>query len=352
MLLEVLDSSFRSVDIIDTFRSLIWNIRYCAYGDFELFMSMDESLFKLLRSNKYLWLKESNRIMEVESLKIEVDVEDGEFLMVTGRTLEAILTRRIVWNQTTLTGNLQNGIKKLLDENIIAPTDPKRKISNFIFEASTDTRITALTVDAQYHGDELYSVIQKLCADEDIGFEITLSSTGMFIFRLTVGENRSYDQVKNPYVEFSSEFENIINSTYLESTMEHKNVVLVGGEGEGSSKKTKAVGDVSGLARREIFVEAGSISSKVNGQTITDAVYLEHLNNEGKKTLTEKKIIKLFDGEVDFINTFIFGRDFFMGDTIQYKNKYDMEYKSKITEIIYSEDESGINIYPTFKILD
>ena len=352
MLLEVLDSSFRTVDIIDSFRSLIWNIRYCAYGDFELFVSMNEYLFKLLRENKYLWLKESNRIMEVESLKLEVDVEDGEFLMITGRTLESVLTRRIVWNQTALTGDLQNGIKKLLDENIIIPTDTKRKISNFVFEPSTDPRITALTVDAQYHGDELYSVIQNLCMDEDIGFEVTLSPTGMFIFRLTAGENRSYDQLENPYVEFSSEFENIINSSYLESTIDHKNVVLVGGEGEGSAKKTKAVGDASGLARKEIFVEAGSISSTVNDQPISDTMYLEHLNKEGLKTLTEKKIVKLFDGEVDFTNTFIFGRDFFMGDTLQYKNKYDMEYKSKITEVIYSEDESGINIYPTFKIVE
>lgn len=43
-----------------------------------------------------------------------------------------------------------------------------RAIDNFIFEPSTDPRITELTVDAQFTGDDLYSVVKSLCQGNDI----------------------------------------------------------------------------------------------------------------------------------------------------------------------------------------
>ena len=51
--------------------------------------------------------------------------------------------------------------KKLLDENIINPSDTSRKVEGLIFEASTDPAITGLTVDAQFTGDNLYDAIKK-----------------------------------------------------------------------------------------------------------------------------------------------------------------------------------------------
>lgn len=49
--------------------------------------------------------------MIVEKIQITSDTEDGNHVTVTGRSLESILDRRIVWGQKLLSGNLQNGIK-------------------------------------------------------------------------------------------------------------------------------------------------------------------------------------------------------------------------------------------------
>lgn len=161
MELIVLDTSLKMLSVLDTFESLIWTERYSAYGDFEVYTSINDSVLEILKDDYYLWLKESDQTMIVEDRKIESDAENGNHFTVTGRSLESILERRIIWKQTILSGNFQNGIKKLLDENIINPSDASRKVEGLIFEASTDPAITALTVDAQFTGDNLYDAIKS-----------------------------------------------------------------------------------------------------------------------------------------------------------------------------------------------
>ena len=137
-------------------------------------------------------------MMIVEKIQITSDTEDGNHVTVTGRSLESILDRRIVWGQKLLSGNLQNGIKTLLNENVISPSDSNRKIPNFIFKESTDPAITKLKLEAQYTGDNLYDVIQKICEEQGIGFKITLNDEKQFVFELYAGSDRSYDQTENP----------------------------------------------------------------------------------------------------------------------------------------------------------
>ena len=230
--------------------------------------------------------KESEHVMIVEKIQITSDTEDGNHVTVTGRSLESILDRRIVWGQKLLSGNLQNGIKTLLNENVISPSDSNRRIPNFIFKESTDPAITKLKLEAQYTGDNLYDVIQKICEEQGIGFKITLNDEKQFVFELYAGSDRSYDQTENPYVIFSPKFENIINSNYIESKASLKTVTLVGGEGEGADRRYTTVGGGSGLNRRELFTDARDISSNVGSDdALTDAEYMAQLQQRGKKNL-------------------------------------------------------------------
>ena len=246
MELIVLDTSLKMLSVLDTFESLIWTERYSAYGDFEVYTSINDSVLEILKDDYYLWLKESDQAMIVEDRKIESDAENGNHFTVTGRSLESILERRIIWKQTILSGNFQNGIKKLLDENIINPSDTSRKVEGLVFEASTDPAITGLTVDTQFTGDNLYDAIKKLCDSKNVGFRIKLSDDNKFVFKLYAGADRSYDQFTNPYVIFSPKFENVINTNYLESKKTLKTVTLVAGEGEGADRRTTTVACASG----------------------------------------------------------------------------------------------------------
>ena len=223
-------------------------------------------------------------------------------------------------------------------------------MTNFVFVDSSDPEITKLTHEQQYTGDIVYDIIADLCNTYDIGFKITLNiDKKRFEFSLYKGKDRSYAQEINPYVVFSPNYENIINSNYTHSIKDYKNVTRIGGEGVGVDRKMTTYGEASGLIRREIFTDARDVSSKTdNGETISDEVYLDLLKQRGKENLAEYPIKEGFDGEVEASKMFIYGRDFFLGDCVQVQNEFGMSGTSLVSEIVFSQDENGESTYPTF----
>lgn len=348
----ILDTSFQAVNILDSFESAIWVDRYSKCGDFEIETPATIEMFNMLKPEYYLWSSESEHLMIIESRNIKSDAENGNRLITSGRSLESILDRRIVWSQTVVDGGFQEGIKKLITDSIISPSIPDRKIDNFIFEDSTDPAITELKLTMQFTGDYLYDVVTKLCEDKKIGFKITLNDENQFVFKLYAGVDRSYNQLKNPYVIFSPRYENIINSNYYESREGYKTIALVAGEDEGNARKTITVdskdGPGKGLYRRELYVDARDIQSEDGTSTIPPDKYNEQLKQRGTEKLNEKKIEKIFDGEMEASQLFKYGEDFFMGDIVQVENEYDVKGTARVIELIRSQDENGYSEYPTF----
>lgn len=372
----VLNTKFETVAILDVFESFIWTDRYSKCGDFEIYTSSDRQIIETLKEDFYIWTEDSEHVMIIENRKIITDVEEGNKFLVSGRSLESILDRRIVWNQILLDGYLQGQIKRLLNENVINPEDPNRKISNFIFEETDDPYILSLKVQVQYTGDNLYEAVCKLCESVSIGFKITLNDDNQFVFKLYSGVDRSYDQETNPYVVFSPSFENIIDSNYYESKAGYKNVGLVAGEvdntipyagtsnaaggttvtiGESSARRTVVVGESTAkeLSRRELYVDARDISSITsNGDSISTSAYDDLLRQRGDERLNENKIVQAFDGQVESTQMYRYGEHYFMGDITQLENEYGMESKVRVTEFIRSVDKDGIDSYPTFEVIE
>jgi hypothetical protein len=47
-----------------------------------------------------------------------------------------------------------------------------------------------------------------------------------------------------------------------------------------------------------------------------------------------------------------YGDEFSMGDILQIADDYGHETQSRVIEMIYSQDESAISIYPTFETVE
>lgn len=352
MQLDLYDSTFKWFGLIDSFSSLIWTDRYNVPGDFEVLLIPSLKNLSLFGSTSYVKLKESGRIMIPEIINLKSDAEQGNRLIVKGRSLESILDRRIVWDPTVLTGNFQTGIQQLLNENVINATITDRRITNFQFQASTDPIITALTINTQVTGQYLLKVISDLCVSRNIGFKVTLNSSGNFVFELYAGVDRTNDQFINPSIVFSQKLDNLLNSDYIATDQFLKTVVLVAGEeGVGNIRTTVVVesefGAGSGLGRREIYKEANDVSRNPPSGQLSEAEYLLLLEGRGVEELWKNTFIESFDGEVD-TKMFNYGEDFFMGDILQLEDNYGHSGKSRVTEVIYSQDSTGIKIYPTF----
>ena len=348
----ILDTSFSTVGVIDSFKSLLWVDRFDEFGDFEIYCSVSPKTQAAFKEDYYIWNSLSEHVMIIENKEIQSDVENGNHLVITGRSLESLLTRRIIWEQKIFEGNLQDKVQEMLNDTIIKPTIPERAIPNFIFERTDDPDITKLTMNHQYTGDDLYKVISELCKEYKIGFKITLNYKNQFVFKLYKGVDRSYNQIANPYVVFSSAYDNIINSNYYTSKENYKNVTLIAGEDRGHVRRTALIGSASGLNRRELFTDARDLSSETDHGQLSDERYTKLLLARGKKNLAEHRFTTAFEGKTETSNMFVYGQDFFIGDIVQLNDDYGHEGGSYISELVFSYDDNGCLIYPTFKMIE
>jgi hypothetical protein len=348
MEIYVYTPDFINVCIIDTYQSFIWTDRLNEPGDFELYTPVTQKILDYCVEGNYLSIKDSEYTMIIENREIRTDLEDGPIITITGRSLESILGRRIIWSTTNLDGNLQNGIKTLINDNIISPSIADRAISNFVFKDSEDDKITSLTMDNQYTGDNLLEVIEELCSTNKIGFRILLNDDNEFEFELYAGVDMSYNQDTVPWIVFSPNYENLLNSVYKENTDECKNVALVAGEDQSENRVTRVVGEGSGLTRRELYVDARDLRSN----DISTSEYYQQLDERGKEKLNDCKVEKKFESECETTKQFEYGVDFKLGDIVQVENEYGIGAPARITEFIISDENDDMKRYPTFEIVE
>lgn len=347
----ILNKNLEIIHILDSFESFIWTERYAGYGDFELYVRASEEILNILQPDYYVCLRETDRVMIIEDRRIQFDVEEGSHIVISGKSLESLLTRRIVWDQTIFSGSFQEGIQGLLNDALINPADTNRTVSNFIFSPSVDPDITGVTSEAQFLRDNLYTAITRSCRSKNLGYKITLND-GQFIFTLLSGKDRSYDQVDNTYVIFSPDIDNILNGEYQSVKSNYKTLTLVAGEGEGTSRVTEVVdmGETN-IDRRETYTDARDISQVVDGIPIPEADYKNQLAQRGNTQLSVYQIENNFDAEVDTSITFKYDEDFFLGDVVQIVGEFGIEGMARVTEIVRSSDSNGTNTFPRFSML-
>lgn len=368
MNITILDENREAVHILDSYESLIWADRYSESGDFEIYTSANEALLNIAKRDRYVVNPESDHVMIVETIHINTDAEDGSHITLQGNSLERILERRIIWGykeiSTTATNEetgellyqtLEDVVESLLNDCIIKPTDENRKIDGFIFKRSEDPAITSLKAfDAQYMGDNLYTVVVNICNDNKIGFKITLDDDRNFVFELYAGKDRSYDQSENPYVIFSPSFDNLIDANYMETRSALKTTALVvggvgligsilGSEKDRPTYEVNTHEDLTGINRRELYVDARDISS----DSEDNAKKLQR----GKEKLSEYTDISSFEGRAETRIMFKYGEDFFTGDIVQFADEYGHEAPARIVEMITSDSGEGLSVYPTFKMI-
>lgn len=342
----ILDENFERVMLIDGFREFVWTERYNESGDFEMVLPVTPEYSKEIRLNRYLTIKGSDVLMTIDNYIVSTDVEGGDFITVKGRSLEALLSRRIIWTKFTAkkTDKLQDSIKALLDQNVIKPTDDKRRIDGFEFQASDDKTITELAAAIEEEHTNLYDVVKGLCEGADLGFKVRRNEeTGKMIFSLYMGVDRSWGQEDNPVVLFSSYYENLISSEYVQNEEKYISSVLVK-DNDGKTAELYRKPERVGIKRREGAV---TIEYQSDAEKTQDALVQKTI-----EALKENGVTIGFDGEVDPFGQFVLNKDYFIGDIVQFEDHYGHTGRARITEIVWSNDDRGLMMTPTFIILD
>lgn len=344
----ILDKTSREiVGMVDGPDSVIWTPRYYDPGDFEIYIRATEQNLALLQLDNFVMRYDSKMVGIIESVEIETDVDNGDYIIATGRCAKSLLDRRIIWAMTSVSGTVENGIRKLITENAISPALTYRAIPGLILGPHQGF---SETMDAQYTGENLLETVVSSCKLNGYGFDVILNDNLNFEFVLYKGTDRSYGQSQNSFVAFSPDFENIITSKYTHNKKTLKNACNVAGEGEGPARKYHGVGSVSGLDRREIFVDARDLSSEVEGGgTLTTEQYNQLLIARGLENLAENPDSESFEGEIESIRQYVYKRDFDLGDIVTVQNQYGISANPRIIEIIESEDAEGLKVIPSFE---
>ena len=346
MLPVIMNKSFQKLAVIDDYNSFIWASRYYATGDFEICVDVSLSLLSMIGIGYYVVREDDDNVGIIEDIKIQHNADDHDIMIISGRFLDAIVGRRIIANQITVTGKISTCINTLLTNNIINPSIAARKISNFVL-GSYDI---ATTMQAQYTGQNLLETICEICKTYGIGYKVTLNNNNQFVFQLYEGTDRTYDQNVNPWVIFSDTYDNLLSSEYEENHREITTAVLVAGEGEGAERKTQWVTDEStGINRYEVYKDQRQIRSTDGDTEITDEEYNKLLQEAGKESLT--KYTKAFAGTVYFEGV-KYKEDINLGDLCVIQNsKWGIYMNSRLVEVIESVNEAGeYNIVPTFGV--
>ena len=355
------DGVFDSIGEVNQYTNLIWPDKFNGYGQFELWAPItDENADYFVKGN-YLWCGGDNAAV-VEIVKSTVDEQGDKAYNVKGRTLEMLLTTRIIWG----TYNAQNKyastcMYEIVDQNCINPTDLKRKIP--FLELAQDLQIGE-RISIQRTGTEVYDACSLICSNQDIGFNILFRPVERkLIFEVVAGIDRTVEQTVNDPVEFSTDLEDILASSYYTNNQDEKHVALVMGEGSGNVRKCEVSGDDSKslFERRELYVDARDIQSISISESgvetqLTPEQYSAVLIQRGDEKLSKYEIIELFEAKIRVFGDvqYEFGVDYQKGDKVTVRDtQLNVTVSARITEVEEEfDDDYGLVLtfgyqYPT-----
>ena len=341
---NVHDSNGVWIGIIEAPESAIWVRRYNTPSDFEIYAPATPQLMALAQRERYVTRPDRPEVMIIERVEIKTDVDEGDYVTITGRGVESILERRIIAAQTILSGRVDAGIFRLINENAINPEDADRALPLLM-----DTpNISADTISAQYTGENLLEAVQQICKAYGLGFRAVTENHSIITstIELFSGTDKSESQTSVSPIIFSPEFESLVSSNYTYDARNFKTFAYVAGEGEGSARKTATVGGGAGMSRRELYVDARDLSSEEG--KISDADYTAQLEARGIEKMAESKIIETFEGEIDTANTYVLDVDYTLGDIVTVENEYGIRKNARIIAIMETWDRNGYSAEPTF----
>jgi len=369
--ITVFDTDRDVVGVIDSAVSLIWTERLRTPGDFELVLTPTQENIDLMTLDNYISIPESDDWMIVESVSIRTDAEEGDTLIVSGRSLLSLWDRRQQYQNGgwgcggTIPGCSINAVLSFMQLYGFGSADADREVTYMKVDYSSDPR---LTDDAAYYiewsqdfrkGSEDRNILDTIVTmAEAYGVGITMYpdlDTGDLYIHPFLGQDRTTAQVDNPVVIFSPELGNLVNSEVLITKQGYRTFVYIWGAPEPTPQPMydqELSPKVTGLSRREYWWDGSQISPyETDGTTPkATATYRDELKEGGMLDLNTRYIFQGFTGSVQ-PTQFIFGTDYFMGDIVEFENGYGFSAKAMVIEITYSKDESGESAIPTFEFI-
>ena len=361
---KVDNDTFEIIGGINHFTSLIWPDKFNGYATFELNAPVTPENKMLLKKDNIIWCGGDNAA-KIEIITAEINENGEKMFNVKGRTLEQLLTTRVILGTYNCKSkHTSTAMYEIVDSQCVNPVDEYRKIP--YLECAVDEQLGKM-ISFQKTGGEVYESLESIANDSDLGFDVLFRpKEKKLIFKVTEGIDRTVLQQSNNssnFVIFSTEFEDILSSSYYMNNEDIKTLAYVAGEGEGAERKRIISGNNAskGLERKELYIDARDLQSEIyhddgSTTTMTDDDYYDLLNDRGMEKLAECNFIESFEAKMRVIGDiqYKYGVDYFKGDKVIIQDEeLGIQVIAKIVEVNECfDDEYELEImfgysYPT-----
>lgn len=355
---KVDNTTFELVGEVNNFSSLMWCDKYNGYASFEIWAPITDENVELFKKGYFVW-RGGDTAGIIEMVKSEMDEDGNKTFNIKGRTLEAILTTRIIWGTYTASNkNVSTIMYEIVKNNCINNTYTNRNIP--YLECAVD-EFLGDKISLQKTGDEVYDAITDIASSADLGYNLLFRPKEQkIIFEVVEGVDRTVQTTTaegSEVVEFSTDLEDILSSSYYSNNQDEKNVAFVQGEGEGANRVSMVSGNnnLIGFDRKELYVDARDLQSNgtdENGNSIdlTPNQYKQVLWNRGNDKLSEHVTTETFEAKIRVLGDvqYKFNKDYFKGDKVTIRdNQLGVMISARITEV---EEDFGeeYNLVLTF----
>lgn len=333
MEVRIYNSALDFQGIIENQTSLIWTRKYFEPGNCELYMPITEDNLKLTRRGNLLWMKGCREAAVIEDRKLEESDVKKE-ITVKGRFLSAYMDRRLIRSTFRFSGKVEVAMRQILAEAEPIPGVELGAVQGF-----------SATVNFQATYKNLLLYEEKLAKSSGLGFRFRPDFNRKKIyFEIYQGTDRTVSQGVNNRVIFSESYNNLNNTIYRENDQLYRNVIYVGGEGEGNERKYVKVGNATGLDLRELFVDAKDLRS----DGLTAGQYEAQLRQRGIEAMAGNTITGSFECDTGADVNFKYRTDYDLGDIVTVKKRaWGMTEDLRITEAKEVYEYGRMRVVPT-----
>ena len=347
--------------ICDSFSSLLWDVEYYSCGAFEIYIAASPQNIEIFQTGRIVGRDDDKEHYGlIESVQLETDAEDGDYLIVRGRFLMCLLERRIIYPTVNFTKETAYAdiIKTVVQFNAVV--SGVRRIPGLSVGTATGScweQKTKLQISYDNLMRWVYTICEKIGGTANIRLNKISGEQYEMLLELSEGVDRSIFQSENPHIVFSDGYNNLLSFSYSTDSSVQRNYAYILGKGEGEERKRTTYcngSEPSNLDRYEVYVDAKDMSDEeqVDGETkpIPEAEYIEMLKEKGKQSIVLP--LTASESQIAVQSTqFQYNKDYFVGDyvTVEHRRFGLRQNKIQLIGMIESFDQNGRNLTPTFR---
>lgn len=333
----------------------------------------DENMY-LLNKNKvhYVLYQQKNSyplLAKIEKAEKE-DEEDADYpniIVLEGRLISFLLTKRVVNGTLTVSGYLTSAIAHMIDDCFDTDNNTSDRFVNI--DVSIETSKSTIgnssgalqTSEKQITGGTLfegitdfleqgsyaikfYPVVEELHelsrdypgmeGQTNISEFKCIVSTGMYLLPGKEGE-----PLRDPVI-ISKSLSNVKRTSYNYNIQNDVNVAYVAGEGEGNNRKWYEIQKDADNAKRawmreELWIDARDIQSQQEDTALTDSEYEELINERAKEKFSENETAEEYSATMNTLDKrYVYGVDFEIGDWLPVRDSdLGITLLAQITEV-------------------